>query len=295
MILTPTQKLLFTQRWQDLCAQEALANLEKQPNDPLHGAGLPQLLGRPPLDDPRLQARLDPAILRLTARLAYQAMVKVPETGKTEKSFTRIIQQTNEPYMQFIDRLRDALDKQIDNADAKEALLLKLAVENANVDCKRVLQTLPQGAGIIQMIEVCNRVGSILHQTEALAGAFAAAVNVTNSKCFRCGASSHFRQQCPMKPERDINALAPHPCPRCHKGRHYVNQCRSRFDKGRNPLPRSSKSGNGRHSAPWGRAPTQIPPPATPGNAPQPSCNPSSAWTTSAPVPQEVPEWMSPQ
>ena len=68
MILTPTQKLLFTQRWQDLCAQEALANLEKQPNDPLHGAGLPQLLGRPPLDDPRLQARLDPAILRLTAR-----------------------------------------------------------------------------------------------------------------------------------------------------------------------------------------------------------------------------------
>ena len=67
MILTPTQKLLFTQRWQDLCAQEALANLEKQPNDPLHGAGLPQLLGRPPLDDPRLQARLDPVILRLTA------------------------------------------------------------------------------------------------------------------------------------------------------------------------------------------------------------------------------------
>ena len=37
--------------------------------------------------------------------------------------------------MQFIDCLRDALDKQIDNADAKEALLLKLAVENANVDC----------------------------------------------------------------------------------------------------------------------------------------------------------------
>ena len=67
MILTPTQKLLFTQRWQDLCAQEAPANLEKQPNDPLHGAGLPQLLGQPLLDDPRLQARLDPAILRLTA------------------------------------------------------------------------------------------------------------------------------------------------------------------------------------------------------------------------------------
>ena len=64
-------------------------------------------------------------------------MVKVPETGKAEKSFTRIIQQTNEPYMQFIDLLRDALDKQIDNVDVKEALLFKLAVENANVDCNR--------------------------------------------------------------------------------------------------------------------------------------------------------------
>ena len=47
-------------------------------------------------------------------------MVKVPEIGKTEESFTCIIQQMNEPYMQFIDRLRDALDKQIDNVDVKE-------------------------------------------------------------------------------------------------------------------------------------------------------------------------------
>ena len=75
-----------------MCAQEAFANLEKQLNDSLHGAGLPQLLEWSLLDDPRLQARLNSAILRLTARLAYQAMAKVPEIGKTEKSFTCIIQ-----------------------------------------------------------------------------------------------------------------------------------------------------------------------------------------------------------
>ena len=58
MTLTLTQKLLFTQWWKDLCAQEAFANLEKQPNDSLHGAGLPQLLGWSLLDDARLQVRL---------------------------------------------------------------------------------------------------------------------------------------------------------------------------------------------------------------------------------------------
>ena len=65
--------------------------------------------------------------------MAYQALVKIPESGESERSFTKIIQGPNEPYMTFIDRSRDALEKQVDNAEAKEALILKLAVGNG--DC----------------------------------------------------------------------------------------------------------------------------------------------------------------
>ncbi|KAK4814001.1 hypothetical protein QYF61_004631 [Mycteria americana] len=139
MILTPTQRLLWKQKWKESCEVAALSNLGRQAGDPLARAGNPQLMGTDPLLDPRLQARLDPNILRQSAALALQAMLRLPEVGKPEQSFTSIRQGLQEPYMQFIDRLRDALDKQIENPEAKEALVLKLAVENANTDCKKLL------------------------------------------------------------------------------------------------------------------------------------------------------------
>lgn len=67
-----------------------------------------------------------------------------------------IRQQVSELYMQFIDRLWDAVDKQIDNCEAKEALMLKLAVENGNRDCEKILQALPINTTLVQMIEACN-------------------------------------------------------------------------------------------------------------------------------------------
>uniref|UniRef100_A0A8B9E565 dUTPase-like domain-containing protein n=1 Tax=Anser cygnoides TaxID=8845 RepID=A0A8B9E565_ANSCY len=66
MILTPTQKLLWEQKWRDLCEHAALQNLERQPGDPLFGASIPQLMGTDPMADPCLQACLDPDILRIT-------------------------------------------------------------------------------------------------------------------------------------------------------------------------------------------------------------------------------------
>uniref|UniRef100_A0A8B9E861 dUTPase-like domain-containing protein n=1 Tax=Anser cygnoides TaxID=8845 RepID=A0A8B9E861_ANSCY len=98
MILSLTQKLLWEQKWRDLCEHAALQNLERQLGDPLFGAGIPQLMGTDPMADPCLQARLDPGILRLTTTLALRAMLRIPETGK---------QGASEPYMQFIDQLCD--------------------------------------------------------------------------------------------------------------------------------------------------------------------------------------------
>uniref|UniRef100_A0A8B9ENF0 dUTPase-like domain-containing protein n=1 Tax=Anser cygnoides TaxID=8845 RepID=A0A8B9ENF0_ANSCY len=39
-------------------------------------------MGTDPIGDPRLQAHLDPDILRLTVTLALQTMLRIPETGK---------------------------------------------------------------------------------------------------------------------------------------------------------------------------------------------------------------------
>ncbi|KQK74232.1 hypothetical protein AAES_158001 [Amazona aestiva] len=66
-------------------------------------------------------------------------MLKVTDVGKSVKAFTGIKQAKEKPYMQFIDRLEMAIDKQVENDAAKDALLLKLAIENANSDGQKVL------------------------------------------------------------------------------------------------------------------------------------------------------------
>ncbi|NWR61257.1 POK9 protein, partial [Bucorvus abyssinicus] len=72
----------------------------------------------------------------------------------------------------------------------------------ANADCKRILLPLPRTATIVQMIEACNRVGSVEHHTMALAEAFSAALNVKNKKCYNCGQTGHLKTQCQAKKNR---------------------------------------------------------------------------------------------
>jgi len=112
LVFTPTQRVLWLLHWRGVCKQAAMVNLGQQQGDPLFAAGISQLMGEAPVAMPQLQARLTPEILRQSADLALQAILKVPDTGKAEKSFTTIKQGSSEPYMQFIDRLQDAINKQ---------------------------------------------------------------------------------------------------------------------------------------------------------------------------------------
>lgn len=106
---------------------------------------------------------------------ACQAFLKVPDAQKPQKAFTTIVQDACEPCMQFIDRFQQVLEHQVDDPEACEILLLKLAVENANMDCKKRLKSLPnQNLSLSEMIEACNRIGTIEHQYEAMEEAFAA-------------------------------------------------------------------------------------------------------------------------
>ena len=97
--------------------------------------------------------------------------------------------------MQFIDRLKQALERQVDNAEARDILLTKLAVENANVDCKRLLKSLPNpNPTLVEMVEACNRIGTVDHKFEAMAAAFAAMRGVGN--CYGCGKPGHLKRNC---------------------------------------------------------------------------------------------------
>ena len=49
-----------------------------------------------------------------------------------------------ENYKDFINRLQQAIQRQLDNMEATETILLSLAVENASDDCKRALKFNPK-------------------------------------------------------------------------------------------------------------------------------------------------------
>ncbi|KAK4810013.1 hypothetical protein QYF61_005076 [Mycteria americana] len=168
-------------------------------------------MGEAPVQTPQLQARLNPAILQQSRQLAYQALLKTPDTGKATQSFVSIKQGITESFMSFIDKQKEAIEKQVENEAAREVLLMKLAVENANVDCKRVLQTLCNPS-LVEMMEACQKVGSFEHQAQAMASAFEA-LRFDNRACFRCGKTGHFKRNCPnCKPvaRTDTSASASH-------------------------------------------------------------------------------------
>jgi len=294
LIFTPTQRVLWLSHWRGMCEHAAMLNLGQQQGDPLFAAGISQLKGEPPSATPQLEARLAPEILQQSPDLVLQAILKVPDTGKAEKSFTTIKQGSSEPYMQFVDRLQNAINKQIENLEVKEAVLMKWVLEKANEDCKRLLRAL-RNPSLVEMIETCNCVGSVTYKNEAFAAALATALQTGNRACFRCGWPGHFKRNCP---ERGSQISTPSSgatlslfgiCPRCRRGRHHASQCRSKYDADGRPL-----LGNGKPSAKQGRAPIQIP------SAPQAGLSwgrqqPQQAWLTSQQKPQEVLEWMSPQ
>ena len=86
------------------------------------------------------QARLDPHAFNQSAQIALRAMKAVPDSQAREtSSFTNIHQGAVEAYIDFIDRLQEAIERQIDNDRAAKALLWQLAYENASTDCRAVI------------------------------------------------------------------------------------------------------------------------------------------------------------
>ncbi|NXR61483.1 GAK8 protein, partial [Rhadina sibilatrix] len=91
-------------------------------------------------------------------------------------------------------------------------------------------------------IEVCINISLKQFKAELIATVIAQQLQVARAaiKCFKCRELGHIRKLCPK--EQKGNKKPSKPCPRCQKGFHWSNQCRSKYDKDCNILPQQGNS-----------------------------------------------------
>lgn len=139
------------------------------------------------------------------------------------------------------------------------------AFENANTECQAVIrpktQNVPDDGIIPSYIRACDGIGSETHKTVPVAQAMTSSLKVAAvipnvptmgvpntfpGTCYKCGGVGHFKKSCPLL---NANPQQPTPltpnlqkapaatCPRCKKGKRWMNSCRFKFDISGNLLP----------------------------------------------------------
>ncbi|NWS30654.1 POK9 protein, partial [Polioptila caerulea] len=126
---------------------------------------------------------------------------------------------------------------------AVDAVLKSLAYENANKDCKKALDSIPNRTYVelADYISSCDNISSEQYKAELTATTITQQLQAakTTIKCFACGEEGHVRKQCPKG--QKTSKKTKKSCPCCKKGLHWSSQCHSKFDKDGNPL---QKQGN---------------------------------------------------
>lgn len=194
ILFQPVQYGVFQETWRRLAESTALKNMQLPQHDPRHAVGVDALLGTGPFANPDLQARWDPSILAQAQQIGMNAVTKTMEMAAPKQKYVSIQQGLREPFLQFAERLSASIEKQVDDETLRDKLCLQLAKENANPDCRKIIDTLPGEPTLSEMVTACSKVGSIEHKMAALA-----AVLRPSAKCYNCGQQGHARSQCTVQ------------------------------------------------------------------------------------------------
>ncbi|ERE73492.1 Retroviral nucleocapsid protein Gag containing protein [Cricetulus griseus] len=107
-----------------------------------HQEDLPEVVRPSPVVFPDLhtQAAYDEHILSLCRTAGLNAWDKVHEPGeRVELLFTKVEQGPTEQFQDFLQRLTTAVELQITDLETSKSIIYKIAYENANPTCKRIL------------------------------------------------------------------------------------------------------------------------------------------------------------
>lgn len=224
--LTMGQYLDWKSIFQDLCAMQARQNIAQgHPqwnHDMLTGQG--QWTANQTVYPAEVYEQINKA--------AIKAWKSLPNKGQVTGNLTKIIQGNNEPFSDFVARMMEAAGRIFGDPDTALPLIEQLIFEQCTRECRNAI-TPWKSKGLNAWMKACREIGGPLSNA-GLAAAILAAQRATNMKCFKCGKLGHIQRQCRSGNSNAPPQKAPGMCPRCNKGKHWANECRSvRDDKGR--------------------------------------------------------------
>lgn len=213
------------------------------------------------------QMQFDAGLFAQIQVAASKAWRKIPSKGDVSASLTGIKQGPDEPFADFVHRLITAAGRIFGSAEAGTDFVKQLAFENANAACQAAIRPYKKKTDLSGYIRLCSDIGAAYQQGLAMAAAMEGYTvrqflsHQNKNKCFSCGEIGHFAKDCKAgKTATTSKSPAPGLCPRCKRGKHWANECKSKRDAQGQPLPlpQSQSQGNGNGGQPQAPKHKQI-------------------------------------
>ena len=168
--------------------------------------------------------------------IATRAWKTLPNKGEVIGNLTKILQGPMEPFSDYVARMVEVAGKIFGDPDTAMPFIKQLVYEQCTQECRAAI-TPYKNRGLEVWMRACRELGGPLTNAGLAAAVLRLSKNGGNAgTCFRCGKPGHIKCNCPQGGNaRQGNTQGPgisqnpNPgiCPKCKKGKHWANECRS--------------------------------------------------------------------
>ncbi|XP_026719627.1 uncharacterized protein LOC113488570 [Athene cunicularia] len=160
-ILKPAMFLLWKEAWGDRI--NALVQEAADQHHPLHGTTFDRLTGRGAFSTIPAQLQLWPGEFIATTKAGKKAFMDIAKLEKKEPLGTSVKQGQNEPFLQFVNRLHDAVTESDLPDSAKEAVIIECIRQQSNLIIKSIVKDIPLNTPVATLLRQVVQKEAMIH------------------------------------------------------------------------------------------------------------------------------------